>query len=51
MTSPDVKAPEAHPTLATHQLLGVAGLHVSSWLLSCLPTRYRQVIAVPVEAK
>src|ERR1700739_3975289 len=26
MTSPDVKAPEAHPVLTTHPLLGVAGV-------------------------
>jgi DHA2 family multidrug resistance protein len=35
MTSPDVKAPEAHPTLTTHPLLGVAGVLLGAMIATC----------------
>lgn len=35
MTSRDVKAPEAHPTLTTHPLLGVAGVLRSAMIAAC----------------
>ena len=35
MTSPDVKAPEAHPTLTTHPLLGVAGVLLGALIATC----------------
>ena len=35
MTSPDVKAPGAHPTLTTHPLLGVAGVLLGAMIATC----------------
>jgi DHA2 family multidrug resistance protein len=35
MTSPDVKAPDAHPTLTTHPLLGVAGVLLGAMIATC----------------
>jgi MFS transporter, DHA2 family, multidrug resistance protein len=35
MTSPDVKAPEAHPALTTHPLLGVAGVLLGAMIATC----------------
>jgi hypothetical protein len=35
MTSPDVKAPESHPTLTTHPLLGVAGVLLGAMIATC----------------
>lgn len=35
MTSPDVKAPETHPTLTTHPLLGVAGVLLGALIATC----------------
>lgn len=35
MTSPDVKTPEAHPTLTTHPLLGVAGVLLGAMIATC----------------
>ncbi len=35
MTSPDVKAPEAHPTLTTLPLLGVAGVLLGEMIATC----------------
>src|SRR6202167_2161474 len=35
MTSPDIKAPEAHPTLTTHPLLGVAGVLLGAMIATC----------------
>src|SRR5271156_5650660 len=35
MTSPEVKAPEAHPTLTTHPLLGVAGVLLGAMIATC----------------
>jgi DHA2 family multidrug resistance protein len=35
MTSPDVKAPEAHPILTTHPLLGVAGFLLGAMIATC----------------
>src|SRR5277367_4930800 len=36
MTSPDVKTPEAHPTLTTHPLLGVAGVLLGAMIATCM---------------
>jgi len=35
MTSPDSKAPEIHPTLTTHPLLGVAGVLLGAMIATC----------------
>jgi DHA2 family multidrug resistance protein len=35
MTSPDVKAPEDHPTLTTHPLLEVAGVLLGAMIATC----------------
>jgi DHA2 family multidrug resistance protein len=35
MTSPDVKAPEAHPALTTYPLLGVAGVLLGAMIATC----------------
>jgi MFS transporter, DHA2 family, multidrug resistance protein len=35
MTSPDLKAPEANPTLTTHPLLGVAGVLMGAMIATC----------------
>jgi MFS transporter, DHA2 family, multidrug resistance protein len=35
MTSADVKTPEAHPTLTTHPLLGVAGVLLGAMIATC----------------
>ena len=35
MTSPDVKTPDAHPTLTTHPLLGVAGVLLGAMIATC----------------
>jgi MFS transporter, DHA2 family, multidrug resistance protein len=35
MTRPDVKAPEANPTLTTHPLLGVAGVLLGAMIATC----------------
>jgi MFS transporter, DHA2 family, multidrug resistance protein len=35
MTSPDVKAPDAPPTLTTHPLLGVAGVLLGAMIATC----------------
>jgi DHA2 family multidrug resistance protein len=36
MTSHDVKAPEAHPTLTTHPLVGVAGVLLGAMIATCI---------------
>jgi MFS transporter, DHA2 family, multidrug resistance protein len=35
MTGPDVKAPDAHPILTTHPLLGVAGVLLGAMIATC----------------
>jgi DHA2 family multidrug resistance protein len=35
MTSPDVKAPDVHPTLTAHPLLGVAGVLLGAMIATC----------------
>src|SRR5260370_3726933 len=35
MKSPDAKVPEAHPTLTTHPLLGVAGVLLGALIATC----------------
>jgi MFS transporter, DHA2 family, multidrug resistance protein len=35
MTGPDVKAPDAHPILTTHPLLGVAGVLLGALIATC----------------
>ena len=35
MTSPDVKAPDTHPTLTTHPVLGVAGVLLGAMIATC----------------
>src|SRR6202167_4678303 len=35
MTSPDVQAREAHPTLTTHPLLGIAGVLLGALIATC----------------
>src|SRR5580658_1533821 len=35
MTNPDVKAAEAHPTLTTHPLLGIAGVLLGAMIATC----------------
>src|ERR1700753_3012606 len=35
MTRPDVKAPEANPTLTTHPLLGMAGVLLGAMIATC----------------
>jgi MFS transporter, DHA2 family, multidrug resistance protein len=35
MTSPDVRAPEAHPALTTHPFLGIAGVLLGALIATC----------------